>query len=330
MNAAIGHNGPPLDRAFKKRWAKALFSVERKPYGAIAMAFKIYMEMDGQGRGATISDDEFRDSCGVSDGSCRVFKKWLIDNEFIRIEVRGQRGRKSTFQAVIPGEIPAPAAAIHNEIEAPIAGSQEEYRRPLPAVEIEIPATAAAISEVAAEYAAIQAASRAPARAHFEYPSGINNSQESNINLPLTPKSVDAARAGETEVSPGVFVNCETIRHRDFAISLTGIHMQLCGVVPMEEVKSIALGHALSWATDIAAGKRADKVVPHNTANFIRASIKRQHNDDAVTDVRKKRAAGPATGSKRMSLAELNDGVDAAYDRQFFGSTKPARLTHER
>jgi hypothetical protein len=33
-------------------------------------------------------------------------------------------------------------------------------------------------------------------------------------------------------------------------------------------------------------------------------------------------------GSKRMSLKELNDGVDAAYDRNFFGQTKG--ITHER
>lgn len=157
MTSMMGHNRPPPDRNFKKRWVSALFAVQRKPYGSIAMAFKIYMEMDSQGRGATISDDEFRDCCGVSDGSCRVFKKWLVDNEFIRIEVRGQRGRKSTFQAVIPGEIPATYAAIDHEIAAPNTGSSEEYRRPLPAVENEIPATAAAINEPAAEYAAIPA-----------------------------------------------------------------------------------------------------------------------------------------------------------------------------
>jgi hypothetical protein len=162
MTSMMGHNGPPADRTFKKRWARALFSVDRKPYGAIAMAFKLYTEMDSQGRGATISDDEFRDSCGVSDGSCRVFKKWLVENEFIRIEVRGQRGRKSTFQAVIPGEIPAASDAIQNEIPAPNTGSFDEYRQPSPAVETGIPATADGINRPAAYSAAIPV-SRAPA-----------------------------------------------------------------------------------------------------------------------------------------------------------------------
>ena len=160
----------------------------------------------------------------------------------------------------------------------------------------------------------------------------VNNiyNKTNNLHSPLlTSVELEAAREGETEVSPGVFVNCETIRHRDFTVSLKGIDMQLCGTVPMEQIKSIALGHALAWATDIAAGKRPDKVVPSNTANFIRASIRKQVNDDAVTDVRKKRMAGTG-GSKRMTLEELNDGVDAAYDRNFFGQPKTPRLTHER
>jgi hypothetical protein len=168
------------------------------------------------------------------------------------------------------------------------------------------------------------------ARAPAVEVNNIYNKTNNLLHSPLpTSVELEAPREGETEVPPGLFVNCETIRHRDFTISLTGIDMQLCGTVPMEQIKSIALGHALSWATDIAAGKRADKVVPSNTANFIRASIKRQVNDDAVTDVRKTRAAGNGA-SKRMSLKELNDGVDANYDRNFFGQPKTPRLTHER
>jgi hypothetical protein len=186
VTSMMGHNRPPPDRNFKKRWVSALFAVQRKPYGSIAMAFKIYMEMDSHGRGATISDDEFRDCCGVSDGSCRVFKKWLVDNEFIRIEVRGQRGRKSTFQAVIPGEIPATYAGIDHEIPAPNTGRSEEYRRPLPADENEIPATAAAINEPAAECAAIPA-SRAPACLESSLREDSYTLEEVS-NTPLPPK----------------------------------------------------------------------------------------------------------------------------------------------
>lgn len=96
-----------------------------------------------------------------------------------------------------------------------------------------------------------------------------------------SPASVGVSlREGEVELANGVFVNCETIRHEAFTISLVGIEMQLCGTVPMAEIKSVASGHALQWAADIAAGKR--NVVPSNPANFIRGSIQNQRNKAAI------------------------------------------------
>jgi hypothetical protein len=187
----IGDNGgPPLvDRTFKKRWAFALFARPDKPAGAVAMGFKIYMEMDSLGRGATISDAEFMVACGVSDGSCRVFKRWLLGNGFIQIMKRGYRGHRSEFMATIPGEqIPAALAAIGIEIPAANAGSNgEEYRQPMPAETNHLPATTAAIPEVAASPAAIPP----PARARIEPPSGVN--------IPLDNNKLASP---ESEVSP--------------------------------------------------------------------------------------------------------------------------------
>ena len=169
------------------------------------------------------------------------------------------------------------------------------------------------------------ATSRAPIRAE-----GIINNNIYNNNLPTLPLlEQEAAREGEEAIGKGVFVNCETIRHASFEISLKAIQLQLCGTVDMDTIKSVAAGHALQWATDIAGGKKVSTVVPTNTASFIRASIQNQANNAAVTEVRKTRVAGNG-GSKRMSLKELNDGVDAAYDRNFFGQPKTPRLTHER
>lgn len=98
-------------------------------------------------------------------------------------------------------------------------------------------------------------------------------------------------RDGEEYVGHGVLVNCETIRHKDFTISLTGIEMQLLGVVPMREIKPIALGQALQWALDLESGKPKSKVVPDHPANFIRGSIQAQRNNAAVTGVRMAKAA---------------------------------------
>lgn len=132
-------------------------------------------------------------------------------------------------------------------------------------------------------------------------------------NIPPTPKpppgpSPDSVgvslREGEVEFPNGVFVNCETIRHQEFTISLAGIDMQLLGTVPMAEIKSVATGHALQWAIDLAAGKR--NVVPSNPASFIRGSIQNQRNNGAVLEVRKTKAAAPkeSTSDKYKRIFE--------------------------
>lgn len=158
----IGGNNPPVDRTFKKRWASALFARPDKPAGAVAMGFKIYMEMDSQGRGATISDAEFQVACGVSDGACRTFKRWLVNAGFIQIMVRGRRGYRSEFLATVPDDHIAAAAAAWK------AEHELSKRQPIPANNDEnhasLPATTAAIS-----------AQTAPACARIEPPSGVNN-----------------------------------------------------------------------------------------------------------------------------------------------------------
>ncbi len=319
---SIGHNNPPKDRTFKKRWATALFAHPDKPMGAIARGFKLYMEMDGSGCGAVISDREFSDCCGVSERACQNFKKWLTTNGFVRIQVKGARGRANAFMALIPGEeMPALDAIIQEETAARITGKDAESKHPLPAIEPEMPATRAAASQTSAPHAGIPP--RAPAQMESLRDSYTIGSE---VKPPLPPRQQEAAREGETGIGHGVFVNCEAIRHKDFGVSLKAIQMQLCGTVPMETIKQVAQGHALQWAMDLEAGKPASKIVPTNTASFIRASIQRQNNESAVTDVRKTRASGKG-GSKRMSLEELSAGVDAAFERQH---PKVPRITHER
>lgn len=165
----IGDNGgPPLkERNFKRRWAMALFCHPKKPAGAVAMAFKLYMEMDSQGQGAAIPDMEFAACCGVSDRSVREFKQWLVTNGFVKIIVRGARGRVTVFAAQIPDEaMAALTAAIESgepeKLPELITGKVDEYRQPFPANHIELPAIAAATQQLAANGAGIPAsASRA-------------------------------------------------------------------------------------------------------------------------------------------------------------------------
>jgi len=157
-------------------------------------------------------------------------------------------------------------------------------------------------------------------------------SVESEIKSPLSPQPAEAEREGEIEnIGFGVVVNCETIKHPLFEINLKGVHMQLCGTVPMERIKSVAAGHALQWATELAAGKKPRDVLPdRGIANFIRGSIQNQDNKAAESEVRKKRSSSANGSSKRMSLDEISANVDAVFDRQVAPKSKPARLTYER
>lgn len=141
--ADVGHNGgPPLkERNFKRRWAMAVFCHPKKPAGAVAMAFKLYMEMDTQGEGAIVSDLEFSACCGVSDRSVREFKTWLVRNGFVRVRVKGARGRASAFAAQIPNDaIPAMVAGIQaGQVPATSAGKDDECRKPSPEVATGMP-----------------------------------------------------------------------------------------------------------------------------------------------------------------------------------------------
>lgn len=138
---------------------------------------------------------------------------------------------------------------------------------------------------------------RVHARAQIELPSEVNLIT-GEILSPPTP-SVDEARVGEEHAGHGVFVNCETIRHKAFSISLPGIRMGvLAAGLSSEDVKAKCVSHALQWAAEIENGKHPTQVVPAKIANFLSASIMGDINRKAVADVRMSKAAGPA-GSKQ-------------------------------
>lgn len=105
---------------------------------------------------------------------------------------------------------------------------------------------------------------------------------------------------GEDEVVPGLFVNCKTIRHAAFAISIDGVAMQCQGAgATVDDVKNFCIAHALQWAAEIDGGKRPDQVVPSKVANFLGASFMGAFRRGEVADVIKGKAmSGPAPGGK--------------------------------
>jgi hypothetical protein len=127
----------------------------------------------------------------------------------------------------------------------------------------------------------------------------------------------------QAQSTPGVLVvNCETISHPNFVIDLQAVFQgaMLIGV-PQDEAKAVAEIMAKDWI--------ASNYKPAKPARYVIDELRKIANGKAIQGVRVDRASGKTPG-KRMTLAELNDGVDAAYDRNFFGQPKTPRLTHER
>jgi len=252
----IGHNNPPRDRTIKKRWARALFSHPDKPAGAIAMGFKIYMEMDSAGCGAVISDREFADCCGISERAVQNFKRWLLNAGFVRIQVKGARGRANAFIARIPGEqMTAPDAAIQDQIAARITGKDGECQHPLPARPHQMPATYAVNEQMTAPDAGNASASCAP-RACME--SSLREDTPSLEVVVVEEATITAANS--------VRVNCETITGPGFVIDLRGVDLAAGSLgIDLAEAKCLAEQMARDWAVN---GR-----IPHSPMSMIRKAL---------------------------------------------------------
>jgi uncharacterized protein YdaU (DUF1376 family) len=122
-------------------------------------------------------------------------------------------------------------------------------------------------------------------------------------DTPKAPKPNEGGgtglRPGETALAHGVFVNCETVRHKTFSISIEAVAMQLATASGLgltvdearQHAKQSAIAHALQWALEIENGKLSDAVVPRQIANFIRGSVASQ-----LTKTNFRKPASAATG----------------------------------
>lgn len=123
----------------------------------------------------------------------------------------------------------------------------------------------------------------------------------------------EGAREGETHAGHGVYINGETIRHAEFAISLPGIAMgSIASGLTATEVRDRCLAHALQWAAEMENGTRPDKVLPSKISNFLARSIMGEINQSRVAEVRVRKASEgystsrtpPVPGQKQETQAE--------------------------
>lgn len=145
---------------------------------------------------------------------------------------------------------------------------------------------------------------------------------EGNQTLTNTTSSTSVSESAsarentnEVEAGHGVIVNCETIRHRAFTISLPAIRLNtIASGRTAEQIKTDCLAHALQWAAEIEGGKRPDQVVPGKIANFLSASIMGAKNRQEVGEVRREKAA--ASHAYRPKNEPQADTVAAALARR--------------
>lgn len=126
-----------------------------------------------------------------------------------------------------------------------------------------------------------------PSRAHAtkESSSKIVNNLEDITHTP-SPQSVlhGEARVGEEHVGHGVFVNCETVRHERFTISLKAIELDLFGNANSDEIKRVATASAIQWAVEIENGKPAGLVVPGNIRGAVAATVRKHQGRQVAPD----------------------------------------------
>lgn len=135
---------------------------------------------------------------------------------------------------------------------------------------------------------------------------GVISEKPNENNAPLKSLSHNHSEEGVCEAAPGVFVNCETIKHRGFTISLPAIHLATVRAgLSKDEVKTRCLAHALQWAAEIDAGKMPRDVVPAKIANFLAASIMGEVNRDSRTIHRTN--ATPVSGKTDPPKKTLSD-----------------------
>lgn len=110
---------------------------------------------------------------------------------------------------------------------------------------------------------------------------------EHSINTVSGREKIDLKLQGGFEsVGHGVEINCETIRHRNFAISLPAIEMQYAMRFSNDEAKKrareLAKTMALHWAVQIENGKDPKAVLPMDTGTYLRSRVSKEINNEQV------------------------------------------------
>lgn len=127
---------------------------------------------------------------------------------------------------------------------------------------------------------------------------------ENNINPPHSPplnsnqdnsrEKVCVLPEGFEDLGHGAMINCETIRHPDFSISIPSVQMQL-ELTPgcaNEDARQHCKSFALQWAAEIESGKKPYAVIPRNISRAIAGSVTNKVRKQEQNEAERKRLSG--------------------------------------
>ena len=109
---------------------------------------------------------------------------------------------------------------------------------------------------------------------------------------------------GFTVLGHGALINCETIRHPSFTISIPAVQMALALSNLQVDARQACSIAALQWAAAIEGGQPPHKAVPGNVTGTIVGGVRMGKFRELEHETRAaKVAAGPTSSGKRMDYA---------------------------
>lgn len=295
-----GHNGGPphLPLTAKTRLECIRSILERKDISAAQKCIATMMVLQADREWSVqIKTDELQSAASAKDRET-VFRATRKLDDLGVVSKASGRGQSGKFRVLPPRIVSAVVEAFDDlksgrekadHSDAKWSGESRRHKRSAPTpqpVGFE-PTTSDQSAETGREKAD---------HSRAEVSNNIYNNNkhlENNIYISLPEKLAASAREGGTiEIGYGVLVNCETICHPSFEIALPAIELQtLRWNVPRDVIRSVAAGHAIEWASQIAAGKSPASVLPKNgPVAWIAKSLGYDHLNADVNEVRKSRA----------------------------------------
>lgn len=119
---------------------------------------------------------------------------------------------------------------------------------------------------------------------------------------------------GFAPLGHGALINCETIRHPEFVISIPAVKMALALSNLQVDARNACSAAALQWAAALEGGQKKRDVVPGNITGAIVGGVRMGRFRELEHETRTARAAaGKPQGTARLDYAEAKTERNKAF-----------------